>query len=842
VRHPIPADRFPDIQESLAGEPRGLDSAQVAERRARFGANAIVDAPTGRWLELLGDTARDPMIWLLVGTGILYALIGDRREALVLFGAIVPVVGMDAWLHRRTRLSTQGLRGRLADRATVMRDGTACVIPAVELVPGDLVLLGAGESFPADGLIVRGEALQVDESALTGESFPAHKTPLSVLIDPAVDAIHWGFAGTRLLAGDATLRVVSTGVETLYGEIVRTALEGKRQRTRLQQAIDRLVLMLVVAATLLCIVLGIARLQQGFGLADALLSAVTLAVAAIPEEFPVVFTFFLGVGVFRLAQRQALVRRAVAVEDIGRVSCLCLDKTGTLTEGRLRLAHQVAAEGMPVPELLRLAGLASRAESRDPLDCAILQVAGAAEATAERLALFPFAEDRRRETAIWRLASGAGAVRVMAVCKGAPETVLARCGLDVAQARHWHGRADELAATRKVIACAWRDLDAGEFTGEEPDRDYRFAGLLAFEDPVREGAAEAVRRAHRAGMRLIMVTGDHPANALAVAREVGIGGDDAVAVQGADLEKSILEQGKPFLDRLNVVARALPAQKLALVRALQGAGEIVAVTGDGVNDVPALKAADIGIAMGESATQSAREAGAIVLLDDNLRTIVNAVAEGRQLFRNLRLSFAYLLIVHLPLVGMAALVPLLGYPLLFLPIHIVWLELIIHPTAMLAFQAPADVRRRPDIPRRKARFFDAGDWAGIGASGALIAIVLFIGFRWALESGGIGHARAVALVGLIVAGAGVAALLTGLATRAARLVTSLTLGSVVLFTQWRPAAAALGLQPLHAEDWLVGAIGGLLATVPAVLLRWPLFPGRPIDAVPRRIDGSGPSP
>lgn len=842
MRHPIPADRFPGIQGSLTGEPRGLDSAQVAERRARFGVNAIVEEPTGRWRELLRDTARDPMIWLLVGTGILYALIGDRNEALVLFGAIVPVVGMDAWLHRRTRLSTQGLRGRLADRATVMRDGAACIIPAVELVPGDLILLGAGESFPADGLIVRGEALQVDESALTGESFPAHKTPLGVLIDPAVDAIHWGFAGTRLLAGDATLRVVATGVETLYGEIVRTALEGKRQRTRLQQAIDRLVLMLVVAATLLCIVLGIARLQQGFGLADALLSAVTLAVAAIPEEFPVVFTFFLGVGVFRLAQRQALVRRAVAVEDIGRVSCLCLDKTGTLTEGRLRLAHQVAAEGMPVPELLRLARLASRAESRDPLDCAILQVAGTEEATAERLALFPFAEDRRRETAIWRLASGAGAVRVMAVCKGAPETILARCGLDVAQARHWHGRADELAATRKVIACAWRDLDAGEFTGEEPDRDYRFAGLLAFEDPVREGAAEAVRRAHRAGMRLIMVTGDHPANALAVAREVGIGGRDAVAVQGADLEKSILEQGKPFLDRLHVVARALPAQKLALVRALQGAGEIVAVTGDGVNDVPALKAADIGIAMGESATQSAREAGAIVLLDDNLRTIVNAVAEGRQLFRNLRLSFAYLLIVHLPLVGMAALVPLLGYPLLFLPIHIVWLELIIHPTAMLAFQAPADVRHRRDVPRRKARFFDAGDWVGIGATGALIAIVLFIGFRWALASGGIEHARAVALVGLIVAGTGVTGLLTGLATRAARLVTGLTLGSVVLFTQWRPVAAILGLQPLHAEDWLVGAIGGLLATVPAVLLRWPLFPGRPIDAVPRRIDGSGPSP
>ena len=819
MRHPIPSDRIAAITEALADVSAGLGAAEVSERRLRFGPNAIIDEPAGHWLELLQDTARDPMIWLLVGTGVLYALIGDRNEALILFAAIVPVVGMDAWLHRRTRVSTQGLRGRLASRATVLRDGTASVVPAVDLVPGDLVLLAAGESFPADGLIVRGEALQVDESALTGEAFPVHKTPLGGITEPAVDASHWGFAGTRLLAGDAKLCVVATGAGTLYGEIVRTALAGKRQRTRLQQAIDRLVLILIVAAVFLCIVLGVVRVQQGFGVADALLSAVTLAVAAIPEEFPVVFTFFLGVGVFRLAQRKALVRRAVAVEDIGRVSCLCFDKTGTLTEGRLQLAERLAAEGVTVPELQRIAGLASRAESGDPLDRAILQGAGATASAGQRLALFPFTEDRRRETAIWRVASGDAAARVMAVCKGAPETILARCRLEPAQARHWLERADELAAARKVIACAWRELGTDGFEGGEPDRDYRFAGLLAFEDPLRQGAADAVRRAHRAGMRLVMVTGDHPANALAVAREVGIGGEATIAVAGADLEQSILGKGNEFLGGLSVVARALPAQKLVLVRALQGAGEVVAVTGDGVNDVPALKAADVGIAMGESATQSAREAGAIVLLDDNLRTIVNAVAEGRQLFRNLRLSFAYLLIVHLPLVGMAALIPLLGYPLLFLPIHIVWLELIIHPTAMLAFQAPADVRHPDDVPRRQARFFDAGDWTGIVASGALVAIVLFTGYWWALQSGGVEHARAVALVALIVAGAGVAALLTGLATWAARLIIGLTLGSVVLFTQWPPAAAIVGLQPLHAEDWLVGAVGGLLATAPVLLLR-----------------------
>ncbi|HEY7740566.1 MAG TPA: cation-transporting P-type ATPase [Steroidobacteraceae bacterium] len=816
--HPVPADRIADIASGLADGAQGLAAAEVAGRRARFGANAIVEEARGPWRELMRETARDPMIWFLIGIGILYALIGEADQALILTGAIVPLIGMDAWLHRRTRISTRALSGRLASHAEVIRDGVATVVPALDLVPGDRVRLPAGESIPADGLIVRGEALQADESALTGESVPARKAPLTGALEAAVDSVHWGFAGTRLLTGDALMCVVATGADTLYGEIVRSARAGERGRTPLQQAIGRLVLILVTAAAGLCIVLGAVRLWQGYGLADAVLSAATLAVAAIPEEFPVVFTFFLGFGVYRLAQRQALVRRAVAVENIGRVSCLCMDKTGTLTEGRLQLAHAMPADGVGEPALLQLAALASRREGHDPLDAAILRaVLRPQDAAGARVALFPFTEDRRRETTICRGPAGDG--RLLAVCKGAPETVLARCDLDAAQAAHWRGRADELAATHRVIACASRHLEAGEFTGAEPDRDFRFAGLLAFEDPLRQGAAEAVRRAQRAGVRLILVTGDHPAYALAIAREAGIGDLPSGVVLGESLEPSIAQQGAGFLSGLRIVARALPAHKLLLVQALQRAGEVVAVTGDGVNDVPALQAADVGIAMGESATQSAREAGAIVLLDDDLRTIVNAVAEGRQLFRNLRLSFAYLLIVHLPLVSTAALIPLLGYPLLYLPIHIVWLELIIHPTAMLAFQAPAGMRRHSDVPRRRARFFNPRDWSAIAVAGVLMAAALVTGYRYALASGGIEHARAMALVALIVAWVVTAALLTGLATRAARAITALTLLSAFAFSQWPPAAALLGLQPLHADDWLFAALAGMLTAAPALLLR-----------------------
>lgn len=822
MRHPVPADRLADIALVRADTSAGLDGAQVGERRARFGDNLIVEEPRDRWRELLRETVRDPMIWFLVGTGLLYALIGDRVAALVLLAAIAPLVGMDLYLHRRTRMSTQALRGRLASRVTAIRDGAASQIPAVELVPGDLIRLGAGELFPADGLIVRGEGLQIEESALTGESFPVRKAPLAGPVEPLVDAVHWGFAGTRLLTGEAHVRVVMTGAGTLYGGIVRSALAGRQARTPLQQAIDRLVFILVIASAVVCLALGVVRLLQGYGVVDALLSAVTLAVAAIPEEFPVVFAFFLGVGVYRLARLQALVRRAVAVEHIGRVSCLCADKTGTLTEGRLHLAHQLAAEGTGDAELLHLAALACREESGDPLDQALLQAARPAQAPAKRIALFPFTEERRRETAVYHVpGADVTTARVLAVVKGAPETVLDRCALDAARSAFWRERAAALAAEHKVIACASRELDATGPAPAEPDHGYNFAGLLAFEDPIRDGAAEAVRRAHEAGIRLIMVTGDHPANALAISREVGIGGGHPVVVLGEDLEQALREPGTGLLSRLDVVARALPAQKLMLVRALQEAGEIVAVTGDGVNDVPALKAADVGIAMGESATQGAREAGSIVLLDDNLRTIVNAVAEGRQLFLNLRLSFAYLLIVHLPLVGSAALVPLLGYPLLFLPIHIVWLELLIHPTAILAFQVAAGTRRRPHAARRQVRFFAARDWIAIGASGALVAAALLAGFSSTLASGGIGHARAMALVTLVLAGAACTAVLTGLATRAARAVCGLAVGTALLFTQWDPVAAVLGLQPLHARDWLFAAAAGVFGAAPAALLRWP---------------------
>jgi len=800
--------------QGLAAPELGLSGAEAAARRAQYGANLIVETPGAGWLPLLRETGKDPMLWFLLGTSVLFAVVGEHTEALILLLAMIPFFGMDAFLHRRTQASVEGLSGRLAHHATVLRDNTRQRVAATELVPGDLVIVAANEAFPADGLLVQAEALQVDESALTGEAYPVRKKTLPPLTpyddEVKVDGIHWGLAGTRVLTGSARLRIVYTGAETLYGEIVRSAISGSHERTPLQQAVINLVTLLVVAAAVICVILAWVRFNQGHGLVDAVLSALTLAVAALPEEFPVVLTFFLGVGVYRLAKRQALVRRAVVVENIGRVSCICSDKTGTITEGRLHLAHHYAASNIDEARLLFIAAAASRRESGDPLDFAILDIATLPPGFSP-MASFPFTEDRKRETGIFREGD-----TLFAAAKGAPEVILGMCTLDAGQIKEWQERTQELAGTgHKVIACAWRDLQTRQWPGGEPDRGLSFAGLLAFEDPVRTGVPEALQICRRARIHVIMVTGDHPATALAVAKEIGLGGGAPTVIQGDELERRIKDEGGAFLREVDVIARAVPAQKLALVRSLQTQGDIVAVTGDGVNDVPALQAADIGIAMGERGTRSAREVAAIVLLDDNFRSIVRAIAEGRQLFTNLQLSFQYLLMIHIPLVVTAAMIPMAGYPLLYLPIHIVWLEMIIHPTALLVFQnLPASDALSHQPHARRLRFFGPRQWSSIVAVGILITAIVIVSYVRSLSEGlDVAHARAMALVALTFASAGITASLSKLQGLAAKLVVLATIGSALLLVQTPGLAALLHLSPLHWDEWAIAAAGALVVSI-----------------------------
>ncbi len=550
----------------------------------------------------------------------------------------------------------------------------------------------------------------------------------------------------------------------------------------------------------------------------------------MPEEFPVVFTFFLGVGVYRLARRQALVRRAVSVENIGRVTTVCSDKTGTITEGRLRLAHLHPSGGVDDRELLRLAVLASRGESGDPIDLAILDEVGRREIgsdVVERLAIFPFTENRKRETTIVREKTGV----IIAVTKGAAEMILGMCDAPEAERSRMLSQIATLAEEgHKVIACAWRPAESGADTGDEPAAGFSLAGLLAFEDPVREGVAEAVHTCREAGIHAIMVTGDHPLTARAVAREIGLGGEVPRVVTGDEMERLAVLGELERLQGIDVIARATPSQKLTLVRGLQGAGEIVAVTGDGVNDVPALQAADVGIAMGERGTRSAREVAAIVLLDDNFRTIIRAIGEGRQLFSNLRTSFQYLLIIHAPFVVSALAIPLLGYPLLYLPVHIIWVEMIIHPAALLVFQElPAGPLQRLTAPQR-ATLFRGRDWLVIALVGGIIAVAVILAYvRSASEPAGVEHGRAAALATLALASGFLTAALSRLRTRAAWLVSGATVVSAIILVQTPLLARALHLEPLHQGDWALAIGSALLALLPLMLL---------ITGRRRRIPGS----
>ncbi|MEN9724250.1 MAG: Cation transporting ATPase [Pseudomonadota bacterium] len=779
----------------LDAQGRGLTAEEARAQRLKFGANEILEAPVHPFWGLVSQTLGDPMIWFLLVIGSVFFVVGERFNALILFLALIPLLFMDALLHRRTQSSTASLRQQLASRSRVIRDGHELEVPSEELVPGDLVPLAAGAHLPADGVWEEVASLQVDESVLTGESFPMAKKGGTVVFgepeqEHGVALECLGYAGTRVLVGSGFLRVLWTGKSTAYGEIIQSVIEVPREKTGLQIEITRWVKRLTLFAAVSCVVLAAVRMAQGHGWLDAFLSAATLALAAIPEEIPVAFSFFLGLGVYRLAQHQALVRRSVSVENIGRVQVICTDKTGTLTLGQVGLEHLLPEVGVSDNELLQVALAASASGGLDPIDQAIQNRASeqGIKPRGVRERVFPFTEDRKRETAWVRDSQGSMSFAI----KGAPEVILSMSTGDEADRLKWLQTAAELAdGGHKVLAVA--ELKMGSNTRDdtetlstssvpEPLSGYRFLGCLAFEDPARPEVGEAMAYCRQNGIRVLMITGDHPGTARAIAREVGIG-DATKALRVLDAGEDSDLSGHDWRE-IDVVARCRPMQKLAIVRALKALGQVVAVTGDGVNDVPALQAADIGIAMGLRGTRSAREVSSIVLSDDRFSTIVRAIREGRQLFLNLENCFVYLLVFHLPFVVTAALLPLMGSPLLYLPSHVVWLELLIHPTALFAFQARPDHRDFHVLPTQ-LRLMSWRRFVSL-ALGSLVFTGLIVGFyrERSMNLEALAQARGLVLLAMGFWSAGVMAWFSRLETRAARVLFLGTLVISVALVKW----------------------------------------------------------
>ena len=672
------------------------DDGEVLKQRSIYGLNEIFEKAPHQCLELLKDTSKDPMIWFLTALGIIFFIIDEHREALTLIAALLPLVLMDAFLHRRTQVSMRRLKRQLKSTAVVLRNFHEKEVNTLEIVPGDLVKLKSNEVLPADGVFEETKDLLLDESSLTGEASPISKVNISDRPfdiykkgEDLVPVDSLGFAGTRVLRGSGFLRVLKTGKSTAYGEIIQSVLNSSDTKTVLQKSIQHLVMILSLIAGLCCLFLATIRIFQGKGWLDALLSSAVVAMSAIPEEFPVVFTFYLGLGVFRLAKKKALVRKAVSVENIGRVSVICTDKTGTITTGKLKLTHLKTFAGFSSDELLEAAVTASDSLASDPVDQAIFELSNTKKIYSQhRVKVFPFTEMKKNESVISQKIDGTYHFLI----KGSPETIIQKTNLDSYQKEFWLNETKTFASEgHKVLACAQYLFETKDLSlQEEPLGGYEFLGLLAFEDPLRPEARDAIIYCNQNKIKVLMLTGDHPETARTIANEVGIGNGKPFVISAQSTEEIFshqwIENNLDVLSKLDVVARCTPIQKLNIVNAFKNSGEIVAVTGDGVNDVPALKNADVGISMGIRGTRSAIEVSSIVLADDNFSTIVCAIKEGKQLFHNLRLSFKYLLLIHIPFVLSAALIPALGYPLLYHPVHVVWVELIIHPTALLAFQ------------------------------------------------------------------------------------------------------------------------------------------------------------
>jgi Ca2+-transporting ATPase len=722
----LPADELPQLSS-----PRGLSEAEAQRRLKAEGFNELPSPDRRTPLRIMLEVVREPMLALLLAGGVIYLLLGDLQEALILVAFASMSVVITVIQETRTERVLEALRDLTSPRALVIRDGVHRRIPGREVARGDIVILAEGDRVPADAVLLQGRDLQADESLLTGESVPVRKAVSAeapvVGVRPGGDDLPYVYSGSLIVRGSGIAEVLATGARSEIGKIGQSLSTLETEPPRLRAQTTRLVQLAAAGGAVVSL---LALLLYGMlrgGWLEAVLAGITIGMSMLPEEFPVVLTVFMAMGAWRISRARVLTRRATAIETLGSATVLCTDKTGTLTENRMSVAelrpaggdifhpHKAAAASLPAPaQVLACYGLlASAPEPFDPMEKAFHDLARTRmpEAPVPSRSGWTLARsyglraDLLAVTQAWQ--PGAGEAAFVIAAKGAPEAIADLCGL---------GADDRAALRRSIDAMAAQGLrvlgvaKAAHEGGDLPESPRAFAfellGLVGLADPLRASAAAAVRECRSAGIRVVMITGDYPATAVAIARQAGLD-DGGGVLSGEDVEKLGDRDLQERVRTATIFARIMPEQKLRIVQALKAGDEIVAMTGDGVNDAPSLKAAHIGIAMGGRGTDVAREASSIVLLDDDFGSIVTAVRLGRRIYDNLRKAMGFIVAVHVPIAGLALLPLVLGFPIIFSPIHIAFLEMVIDPVCTLVFEAETeeeDVMRRPPRPPAEPLF------------------------------------------------------------------------------------------------------------------------------------------
>ena len=735
-----------------------LSEIKAQKKLESLGYNELPTSRSKNILKIALEVVKEPMFILLIICGSIYFVLGDYSEGGILLSWVFIIILMTFYQHQKTEKALETLKQLSSPRALVIRDGEEKRIPGREVVPEDLVVINEGDRIPADGLLIDCLTITIDESILTGESVPINKNS-----SIENEREKYVFSGTLVVQGRGIMRVTKTGIHTEFGKIGESLKDIKSGETKLQKEIRKLIRTLFIIGIFLSSLVIVAFYVTRGDFITSILNGLATAMAMLPEEFPVVLTVFLALGAWRLSGKNVLTRKPVAIETLGSATVLCSDKTGTITLNKMSVRSILTTNGEVyndllankdlVSECIRIASLACQENTIDPMDRAI-QIAFEdifpSNDSKELIKEYPLSKSLFAISRVVRLKDNS----IVVGCKGAPEAVLSLCKVSGAEANKYLNLVQQRAeAGDRLLGVARAVTNPEELPESQENFNFELVGFIGFADPIRPEVPQAIQECNDAGIRVIMITGDYPSTALSIASQAGISTGNKV-LTGDDLRTMDTSQLNLEIQNTNVFARIIPEQKLQIINALQANKEIVAMTGDGVNDAPALVAADIGIAMGGKGTDVARESSSLVLMDDNFASIVNAIRSGRKIYDNMEKAMSFIIAVHIPIIGLT-LVPAFfsSIPVILLPIHIVFLELIIDPVCTLAFESEKEEIGVMDRPPRKVkeRFFGLSKIALSSIYGLLLfGMVITIYFMSIYEGHSNGEIRAITFSSLII--------------------------------------------------------------------------------------------